>query len=248
MRYGYDAARRLTLIEYPAIKRSLRYEYDGAGALTAFTDSEGRRYGYDYDAYGRITAIRLQDGGAISFAYDASDRMIGIEYPNGVTGAWEVDARGLPTAITYTGPAGATLAGWRYAYDAADNPTLVTDAQSRASSYRYDAAGRLVEEGGPGGATRFTIWPAATADRWRAPPAPSSIATSQPTGWLRQAPRRSGTTPWATSWSGAALGASRASSTMPRTAWSKSSNRTAARPASATRRLASASGARLPSA
>ncbi|PWB71136.1 MAG: hypothetical protein C3F15_13000, partial [Holophagae bacterium] len=156
VRYGYDAGHRRTLVEYPSIKRSLRYEHGGAGQLAAFTDSEGRRFTYDYDPHGRLAAIRLPDGEAFSFSYDARNRMTGIRYPNGVTGAWAYDARGLPTSIIYTGTTGAVLAGGSYAYDSAGNLTEAFDSRWRATSYRHDAAGRLVEETGPYGATSYT--------------------------------------------------------------------------------------------
>ena len=159
VRYAYDAQRRLTRIEYPTIRRSLTYTYDQRGLLAQFTDSEGRTVQYLYDAAGRVRGLRLADGRTIQFTYDAGDRITSATYPNGVKGAWEYDARGLVTSIAYADSAGSVLAQWTYTYDAADNLVRAVDAQGRATEYRYDGAGRLLEEQGPAGAIRYAYLP-----------------------------------------------------------------------------------------
>ena len=159
VRCAYDEKGRLIRVEYPAIRRSLTYVYDPDGRLAKFTDSEGRTVQYLYDAAGRVRGLRLADGRTVQFTYDAGDRLTSVRYPNGVKGAWEYDARGLVTSIAYTDSAGAVLAQWTYTYDAADHIDRAVDAQGRATEYRYDGAGRLLEEQGPAGAIRYAYLP-----------------------------------------------------------------------------------------
>ena len=42
VRFTYDAEGRLSLIDYPEIRRRLKYEYDPMGRIAKFTDSENR--------------------------------------------------------------------------------------------------------------------------------------------------------------------------------------------------------------
>ena len=60
--YGYDESGHVTRIEYPAIKRSLSWEYNDAGLKTRFIDSEGRAVQYQYDEHDRLTAIKPANG------------------------------------------------------------------------------------------------------------------------------------------------------------------------------------------
>ncbi len=146
IQYTRNLDGRVTRIEYPAIKRSLSYEYNEAGAKTKLVDSEGRTIHYEYDDLDRLSALRVGDSEPIRFAYDAKGRLTSRDYPNGVRGAWQYDGDDRLLKLTYTDAAGKTLAGWTYQYDAAGNRLQTTDAEGRIVRHRYDPAGQLVEE------------------------------------------------------------------------------------------------------
>ena len=160
LRYSYDADRRLVQVAYPAIKRTLSYEYDAAGLLSKFVDSEGRTMRYEYDSAKRLSAIKLPTDQSIAFAYDAKDRLTSLTYPNGVKGSWAYDVANRPTSITYRDASGKSLTGWQYTYDAAGNRIGTIDGQNRTTRYQYDPAGQLVEEHtGAGKTVRYSYLP-----------------------------------------------------------------------------------------
>lgn len=160
VRYAYDEEGNLASIEYPAIRRTLRYEYNEAGQRTRFVDSEGQSLRYEYDAADRLTAMRFADDQAVLFVYDAAGRLTQVAYPNGVTGAWRYDAADRPVKLTYTDDSGQTVAEWSDSYDAAGNRLETVDAEGRAVRYGYDATGQLIEEdAGDGQAAKYTYLP-----------------------------------------------------------------------------------------
>ena len=146
IQYTRNLDGRVTRIEYPAIKRSLSYEYNEAGAKTKLVDSEGRTIHYEYDNLDRLSAVRVGDSEPIRFAYDAKGRLTARVYPNGIRGTWQYDGDDRLLKLTYTDAAGKTLAGWTYQYDAAGNRVQTTDAEGRSVRHRYDPAGQLLEE------------------------------------------------------------------------------------------------------
>ncbi len=146
IRYAHDLDGRLTRVEYAAIKRTLRYEYNDAGLKTKFIDSEGRVIRYEYDAFDRLVAIKLGSGRAITFAHDARNRLTSTVYPNGVKGVRVYDDADRLTRLTYTDLDGKVVAGWTYTYDAAGNRVQTVDADGRTTRYRHDPSGQLIEE------------------------------------------------------------------------------------------------------
>ncbi len=144
--YTYDGSGRRTSIEYPAIKRTLRYEYNAAGLCSRFIDSEGGVIEYDYDAAGRLTLMRLPGGQAFTFAHDSKGRITTMRYPNGIIGRGEYDADSRLIRLAYADQAGKTIGGWRHSYDAAGNVVETTDHDGWTVRYRYDPAGQLLEE------------------------------------------------------------------------------------------------------
>ena len=160
IRYSYDADRNPTRVEYPAIKRTLNYEYDEAGLLAKFVDSEGQIVGYEYDSAKRLSAIKLPADQRIAFTYDARDRLTSVTYPNGVRGSWEYDVADRPTRIIYTNGTGKTIAGWQYIYDVAGNRIETVDAQNRATRYQYDPVNRLItQDTGANTTVRYSYLP-----------------------------------------------------------------------------------------
>jgi RHS repeat-associated protein len=156
IRYAYDDAGNLIRVEYPAIKRSLVYEYNAAGLNTKFIDSEGRTVLYEYDDDDRLTTIKFDNQQSITFAYDPKGRVTTATYPNGVHGAWKYDANDRVTELIYQDAAKKTIAGWAYTYDAAGNCIQTVKHDGQAIRYAYDPSGQLVEEkSGEGEAVKY---------------------------------------------------------------------------------------------
>jgi RHS repeat-associated protein len=149
--YRYDPQHRLVATTYKAMQRSVLHAYDKDGLLATVTASTGQAIQYRYDAMKRLAAIVLPGGGEIGFAYDGGGRLHQVRYPNGITGTWDYDPTGAVGSLAYVDAAKQTVASWRYGYDPAGNPVAVVRAGRPALSYRYDADGRLVEEGGGAG-------------------------------------------------------------------------------------------------
>jgi RHS repeat-associated protein len=145
IRYAHDADGQVTRIEYPALKRTLRYEYNPAGRVTKFVDSEGRSVQYEYDPFDRLIALKDADQ-TVRFAYDASNRLTALDYPNGIKGERRYDAARRLTELTYRNAERKIVAGWKYAYDLDGNRAQTTTANGETVHYRYDAAGQLLEE------------------------------------------------------------------------------------------------------
>jgi len=159
VRYTYDSRGLLTRIEYPAIKRTLRYEYDETGLLSKFFESEGRLITYEYNKSKLLSSMSLPGKGRFDFDYDAKGRLISLVYPNGTKGMWEYDATGRLTRITYTASSGKVISGWRHSYDAANNLLSVADIHGRTTQYQYDNTYQIKEERSPTGTIRYTYLP-----------------------------------------------------------------------------------------
>lgn len=160
--YNYDENNNVSRVQYPAIKRTLSYEYNDAGLKTKFVDSEGRAVHYEYDAYDRLSAIKPDKNQAIVITYDPKGRATSIAYPNGVKGAWEYDGNDRSRKLTYINAAKKNIAGWTYAYDAGGNLTEMVETGGRTIRYGYDPSGQIIEEaldGAPQGTVRFSYLP-----------------------------------------------------------------------------------------
>ena len=159
VRYAYDILGRTTAVEYPAVRKQQRYEYDSTGLLAKITHPDGRVIRYAYDEHKRVIAIQLADNSTIRFGYDVGGRLVSVFYPNGVKGTWEYSPSGKLSRIAYSNSSGQLLCGWSYAYDLTGNLTSVTDSQGRATKYDYDASGQLVKEDGAAGTIRYGYAP-----------------------------------------------------------------------------------------
>ncbi|MFV2065337.1 MAG: RHS repeat-associated core domain-containing protein [Pirellulales bacterium] len=144
--YEYDASGNTTSLSYPAIKRKLTYEYDDAGRLTKYTDSEGHEFAYRYDDLDRLAAITFGDNQSISYTYDQAGRYASVRYPNGVSAQWEYDSESRPSKFRHGNATGETIAGWSVSYDELGNPSRIVSDEGNETRYGYDASGQLTEE------------------------------------------------------------------------------------------------------
>ena len=146
IRFGRDAAGRLTKVDYPHLKKFLAYEYNAAGLISKVVDPEGRTTLYEYDPANRLKSIKGDGGKTFGFTYDPKDRLRSLTYPNGIRGDWEYDAENRVVRLAYADAKGAPLLGWRYRYDSDGNRIEKIDQKGRRIRYRYDQAGQLIEE------------------------------------------------------------------------------------------------------
>lgn len=125
----------------------------------------GATWRYGYDALGRLTAHAVDDGSRKRFVRDRAGRLRAIHGPGGPLLEIEPDPMGRPAAVRL-----ATGGGWTIARDAcgrALGATALVAArpfEQRVErrieiSLRRDAAGRVIEEAGPGGAVRARFGP-----------------------------------------------------------------------------------------
>ena len=124
-RYGYDAKDRLASVQDP-LNLTTAYTYDGLGNLTRLASPDTGIATYVPDAAGNIVGSTDARGLATSYGYDGLGRQTYASFSGGVV-AFEYDN---------------TTTGGTYAKG---RLTRITDP-SGATSYRYDAFGRVVQK------------------------------------------------------------------------------------------------------
>ncbi|MHC3450240.1 putative T7SS-secreted protein [Streptomyces prasinus] len=131
--YAYDAAGRL-VSETDFDGRTIDYRLDAAGQLTARIDALGGVISFAHDELGRIT--RKDAAGRItSRAYDPAGRLLRAEGPDGDL-IRQYDRRGLLKTELVDGRA------TTYRYDAAGRRVSRTTPTGHVTTYTYDTAGR----------------------------------------------------------------------------------------------------------
>lgn len=161
-------------------------QYNAAGLPIEMVDPLGRKTEYDYDKYGRVVqqrdpAIGTSEPGLSSFTYDRAGRRLSATDPTGARTQWTYDELSRPitettverkpsptvyftSSIYYdldgnakrtVSPTGAATAA---VYNAAGEPTGVTDATNRTVQFGYDLVGRKTSEISPSGLTTSTTF------------------------------------------------------------------------------------------
>ncbi|MCW5607007.1 MAG: DUF4347 domain-containing protein [Nitrosomonas sp.] len=177
----YDAANRVTKIEYPN-GRSLSYTYDAASNRTAMTDQDGNAQFYQYDAAGRLVNLSNNNGTLVSYSYDAAGNLIREDNGNGTATTYSYDAVGWLLAIhnfDATGNENSRIiysydivgqrigmetadGSWTYGYDAIGQLTSAHFTSTRIGladkqiDYVYDAAGNRISQTEDGVTTHYT--------------------------------------------------------------------------------------------
>ncbi len=168
--YGYDVAGNLATVTDPR-NLDTRYDYTGFGEVSRQTSPDTGIGSYAYDAAGNLRQSTDARGQRALFDYDAGNRLTGIRY-----GAAQGDSAvaGVEEALVFGYDDGANALGrlssadvapatgspgasqLDYVYDAHGRVTRgvqqLGNATSLATSYHYDAAGRLDERTLPSGA------------------------------------------------------------------------------------------------
>jgi RHS repeat-associated protein len=142
IRYGYDGLNRLVSVEHVRLKKTIRYEYDGAGRRTAMFDPAGGVTRYRYDAAGRLVELTPPDRASLRFTHDAAGRTTEIQYPNGVRAKIAYDASGKVASMRHERE-GRPFAGVAYQYDADGRVTVAAPVGGAGEHYRYDLLSRL---------------------------------------------------------------------------------------------------------
>ena len=164
--------RRGQLVSRTRDGAGVAWEYDADGRRTALRDPQGTRTGYRHDAAGRLLAVEHPVFGTITYSYDAAGNLLGATAGDLLQG-WEYESGALvrhtvttPDGVDATelvrdadGRIAAIRTGGsetRYAYDGACQLERMQEADGIITTWRYDAAGRLVAETANGHTTAFT--------------------------------------------------------------------------------------------
>ncbi len=158
--YGYDTAGRLVSVVQSGITTPTAYSYDETNARTAQRDAAGREVQWRYDAAGRPSSRILPDGASESFTYDAEGRLTVYSTFGGqsITRSYDIAGRETSRAIAATVNAPARTISWTYNADGqrATQTDVGSTSSQGATTYTYDAQGRLAQLAGPQGTLGWT--------------------------------------------------------------------------------------------
>lgn len=126
------------------------WHYDAEGNLVEYADPMGRTTKYEIGQFGLATAETAPDGTRLSFDYDTELRLVAVTNPQGLVWRYEYDAAGQLVAETdFNGHTS------RYHYDAAGALSSRTNAANETTSYLRDLAGNVTEQRSSGKDTSF---------------------------------------------------------------------------------------------
>ncbi len=138
----YDSLGRLQAV-YHGGTVSATYAYDVLGNRTAMTDATGVTM-YLYDDLGRILlvthTVEATLDYTVGYSYDGRGLRTHLFYPDGTALTYTYDLVGRLTAVE-----GVTTSYAVYEYDEGNQLLTATLGNGVVGSYRYDAAGRLLD-------------------------------------------------------------------------------------------------------
>ncbi|MFO0799724.1 MAG: LamG-like jellyroll fold domain-containing protein [Gemmataceae bacterium] len=140
--FGYDAADRLTRVDYPG-GAFLQFTLDAAGRRMRMTDQTGYAVVYAYDAAGRLSGLR--DAGnalVVTYTYDPAGRLSRKDNANGTFTTYDYDAAGRVLHLVNRAPGGAVSSRFDSTYDALGR-RATTATLDGTWTYTYDGVGRL---------------------------------------------------------------------------------------------------------
>lgn len=154
--YAHDTAGNISDVTYPS-GATLHTAHDADGRTTSVKDWTGGAFTFAYDADGHLTTQDAPDGSSTRYRYDAAGRPTATAVTIGqrpVLSLTEtLDADGLRTAESSTGPAGAGKQ--QYGYDPLGQLTTWTNSagSGNTTNYSYDHSGLLTGANSPGKAS-----------------------------------------------------------------------------------------------
>jgi RHS repeat-associated protein len=159
-----DARDKQTVYEYDELNRPKKvtapdtgataFTYNKAGFLETSTDANTHTSTYGYNDEGQLTSVKNPLGKTVAYEYDLDGNRTKYTNARTQTIITTVDARNLPTKITYSDGTAAQT----YGYDDASRLKTVTDATgSRTLSYDDDDKIQTITS--PGATKPFTyVW------------------------------------------------------------------------------------------
>lgn len=145
--FRYDDLDRLVEVTFPD-RKSIQYEHDEEGNVTAVTDVTGLRTEYTYLDDNRLRTVS-QGGQTFRYEYGADGWLQRLNYPSstGIVAHFSWDVAGNLEGIHYR-RGGVSLHKMAYLYDPSGNRSHFIDtpmdlSQARTWEYRYDGLNRL---------------------------------------------------------------------------------------------------------
>jgi len=135
--FTFDAADRLTAVDYPAADPDAGFTYDAAGNRLEMIDGVGTT-SWTYDPLNRVTSVNDPYGQQVSYGYDAAGNRTLLRYPDGREVRYGYDPANRLTDVTDW-----ALSQTTYTYDLADRLTAINLPNGVVSSLSYDAASRM---------------------------------------------------------------------------------------------------------
>ncbi|WP_051774808.1 RHS repeat-associated core domain-containing protein [Streptomyces sp. NRRL S-237] len=148
--YEYDKAGRRTKVTDP-LNRVTQYGYDLDGNRTKITNARGQTVTSIYDGRNLLSSSTYSDGTPkVSYTYDNAGRPATITDGSGVR-TIGYDQTGRPLTITAPG----STNPFKYTYRADGSVSSRTYPDGRATSYAYDADGRMTGQTQNGRTTAY---------------------------------------------------------------------------------------------
>ncbi|RZD71845.1 hypothetical protein C0Q57_05980 [Streptomyces albidoflavus] len=156
-----DARSKPTIYEYDQLNRPKKvtapdqgattFTYDTAGFLDTSTDANAHTSTYGYNAEGQLTSVENPLGQTVSYEYDLDGNRISHTNARAQTITTTVDARNLPTKVSFSDGTPAQT----YVYDDASRIKQVTDATG-TRNLTYDNDDKIETITAPGASKPFT--------------------------------------------------------------------------------------------
>jgi RHS repeat-associated protein len=134
--FGYDSAFDLTSTTYPNTQK-VNYTYDTQGRPLSRTNLRGQTVTFTYGAHNLLASKTFSNGSTVQYSYDSHFNLQSSTTAAGVT-RYAYDAADRLT--TLTNPDGTSLT---FTYNANGQRTSMRDSTNFVTNYTYDAAGRL---------------------------------------------------------------------------------------------------------
>lgn len=157
--YAHDKLDRITSVEFRHVGRRLLYTYDAAGNRSSVALDSEEPTVFGHDAGGRLIRIQIPRAGTLGFEYDASGRLIRKSYPNGLRTVYRYDVLGHVSRMETLGQSDTLVSTIRYTSDPGGLKLARDEMGASLVSYRYDAAGQLLEMSGADGVVTYLYDP-----------------------------------------------------------------------------------------